>query len=314
MTEDVPPVLKVDVVVFGSLHLDIMVQAPGRPRLGETMVGQSWSLKEGGKGGNQAVEAARHGAGVAMVGAVGTDDFGSRLVRNLRQHGVDTAAVRVLHGAASGMSVALVEPQGDYGAVIVSGVNLALGREDAAAAVPLLRDARWLLLQNEVPDEANVAAAQAARAAGVGVLLNTAPMRELPLELMALVDILVVNALEAEALCGAAVDCARSAAEAAAALLGLVPCAVVTAGGHGLAIACRDGAHHTVPAHKVVVCSTHGAGDAFVGALAARLAAGEALEGAARYANAAAALVVATPPDGRAGLGPGSVEGMLREV
>jgi ribokinase len=302
------------VVVFGSLHLDIMVQAPGRPRLGETMVGQGWSLKEGGKGGNQAVEAARHGAAVAMVGAVGADDFGRRLVQNLRQQGVDTTAVRVLHGAASGMSVALVEPQGDYGAVIVSGVNLSLGAEDAAAAVPLLQGAGWLLLQNEVPDAANVAAAEAARAMGVRVLLNAAPMRELPLALVALVDILVVNALEAETLCGAAVDCARSAAAAAEALLGLVPCAVVTAGGHGLAIAGRDGAHHSVPAHKVVVCSTHGAGDAFVGAFAARLAAGEALAAAARYANAAAALVVATPPDGRAGLGPGSVEPMLQEV
>jgi ribokinase len=146
------------------------------------------------------------------------------------------------------------------------------------------------------------------------VLLNAAPMRELPLALMALVDILVVNALEAEALCGAAVDDARSAARTAEALLGLVPCAIVTAGGHGLAIAGRDGAQHTVPAHKVVVCSTHGAGDAFVGALGARLAAGEALAGAARYANAAAALVVMTPPDGRAGLGPRSVERMLQEV
>jgi ribokinase len=302
------------VVVFGSLHLDIMVQAPGRPRLGETMVGQGWSLKEGGKGGNQAVEAARHGAGVAMVGAVGADDFGRRLIGNLRQHGVDTAAVRIRDGAASGMSVALVEPQGDYGAVIVSGVNLSLGAEDAAAAGPLLQGAGWLLLQNEVPDDANVAAAEAAREAGARVLLNAAPMRELPLALMALVDILVVNALEAEALCGAAVDDARSAARTAEALLGLVPCAIVTAGGHGLAIAGRDGAQHTVPAHKVVVCSTHGAGDAFVGALGARLAAGEALAGAARYANAAAALVVMTPPDGRAGLGPRSVERMLQEV
>jgi ribokinase len=193
-------------------------------------------------------------------------------------------------------------------------VNLSLGAEDAAAAVPLLRGAGWLLLQNEVPDDANVAAAAAARAAGMRVLLNAAPMRELPLALIALVDILVVNALEAEALCGAAVDCAASAARAAEALLGLVPCAIVTAGGHGLAIAGRDGARHTVPAHRVVVCSTHGAGDAFVGALGARLAAGEALAAAARYANAAAALVVMTPPDARAGLGPASVERRLQEV
>ena len=303
-----------DVVVFGSLHLDIMVSAPGRPRLGETMVGTGWSLKEGGKGGNQAVEAARHGARTAMVGAVGTDDFGRNLVRNLASYGVETTAVQEVAGGASGMSVALVEPHGDYGAVIVSGVNLSLGPASVAAALPMIAGARWLLLQNEVPEEANIAAAEAAHAGGALVMLNAAPMRALPQSLLACVDVLVVNALEAEALCGVAVETAEGAATAAAALLRLVPCAIVTAGGHGLAIAERDGAQHTVPAHDVVVCSTHGAGDAFVGALAARLAAGEALTSALRYANAAAALVVSTPPEAREALGPASVERLLREV
>jgi ribokinase len=303
-----------DVVVFGSLHLDIMVQTPGRPRLGETMVGQGWSLKPGGKGGNQAVEAARHGARTAMAGAVGADDFGRRLILHLQQHGVETGAVCQVPDAASGMSVALVEPEGDYGAVIVSGVNLLLGPEAVASAAPLIAGARWLLLQNEVPEAANIAAAEAARAGGCRVILNAAPMRELPLALLSRVDILVVNAVEAEALCGSPVESAAGAADAAKALLGLVPCAIVTAGGHGLAIAGRDGAHHTVAPHDVVVCSTHGAGDAFVGALGARLAGGEALWDAARYANAAAALVVATPPEGRAGLGPRSVERLLAEV
>ncbi len=303
-----------EVVVFGSLHLDIMVQAPGRPRLGETMVGQGWSLKPGGKGGNQAVEAARHGARTAMVGAVGADDFGHRLIAHLQQHGVETEAVRVMPDAASGMSVALVEPQGDYGAVIVSGVNLSLGPEAVAAAASVIGGARWLLLQNEVPEAANIAAAEAAQAGGCRVILNAAPMRELPLALLSRVDILVVNALEAEALCGSPVESATGAASAAAALLGLVPCAIVTAGGHGLAIAGRDGAHHTVAPHDVVVCSTHGAGDAFVGALGARLATGAILWDAARYANAAAALVVTTPPERRGGLGPRSVEALLTEV
>ena len=305
---------RADVVVFGSLHLDIMVQAPGRPRLGETMVGQGWSMKEGGKGGNQAVEAARHGALTAMVGAVGADDFGRRLIGHLQRHGVDTHAVGRLPGGSSGMSVALVEPHGDYGAVIVSGANLSLGAEAVAASAPLMAGARWLLLQNEVPEEANIAAAEAARSGGARVILNAAPMRQLPLALLARVDILVVNAVEAEALCASPVESAAGAAHAATALLELVPCVIVTAGGHGLAIAERNGARATVPAHDVVVCSTHGAGDAFVGALGARLATGEGLLAATRYANAAAALVVATPSEERAGLGPQAVERLLAEV
>ena len=160
----------------------------------------------------------------------------------------------------------------------------------------------------------NVAAAEAARSGGARVMLNAAPMRELPPALLARVDILVVNAVEAEALCGSPVESAAGAAHAARALLLLVPCAIVTAGGHGLAIAERDGTHATAPAHDVVVCSTHGAGDAFAGALGARLAAGDALLDAARYANAAAALVVATPPERRAGLGSQAVERLLAEV
>jgi len=302
------------VVVVGSLHLDIMVHAPGRPRLGETMVGQSWSLREGGKGGNQAVEAARHGARTAMVGAVGEDDFGRRLIANLRQHRVDTSAVSMVPAAGSGMSVALIDPDGDYGAVIVSGANLSLGAGTVASAAPLIGNASWLLLQNEIPAICNAAAAEAARTAGAHVILNAAPVRDLPRALLSLLDILVVNALEAEALYGRPVESREGAARAAEALLELVPNAIVTAGGCGLAIASSTEGCSTIPAHEVAICSTHGAGDAFVGALAARLAAGERLMAAAKYANAAAALVVATLPGDRGGVGAAAVEDLLRKA
>jgi ribokinase len=298
------------VTVLGSLHLDVMVQAPGLPRLGETMAGSAWSPKPGGKGGNQAVAAARHGAAVAMIGAVGDDAFGPPLLAHLRAHGVDVGHVAV-RAEPSGMSVAITEPAGDYAAVIVSGVNLSLDAAAVAAAAPLLAATRWLLLQNEVPEPANRAAARTARAGGGRVMLNAAPARPLPPALAALIDVLVVNALEAEALAGVAVTDAASAGAAAAALLVLVPCAVVTAGGSGVAVAARGEPARTLPAHRVEVLSTHGAGDTFVGALAARLAAGEALEAAVRYANAAAALLVAQPAGAAAQLGPEAVHALL---
>jgi len=115
-----------DVIVLGSLHMDIMVSAPDRPRRGETLAGHAWSLKPGGKGGNQAVEAALAGARTAMIGAVGDDDFGRALLQNLEVHGVDKSWVAVRKDAGSGISVAILDSGGDYGAVIVSGVNLRL--------------------------------------------------------------------------------------------------------------------------------------------------------------------------------------------
>jgi ribokinase len=291
-----------DVVVLGSLHLDIMVAAPDRPRTGETLAGTAWSEKYGGKGGNQAVEAARHGARTAMIGAVGDDAFGARLLANLRARGVDATHVAVRPGEGSGMSVAIVDPRGDYGAVIVSGANLSLGPEAVEAAAGAIAGARCLLLQNEVPEAANLAAARLARAGGAIIILNAAPARPLAADWAGLLDLLVVNAVEADMLGGGAVSDLAGAAAAAERLLVHAPSVVVTAGGAGLALARADGSSLTRAAHDVRVASTHGAGDALLGALAARLAAGDTRRDALRYANAAAAALVATPEHERATL------------
>ncbi|MFO1036647.1 MAG: PfkB family carbohydrate kinase [Geminicoccaceae bacterium] len=297
-----------DVVVLGSLHLDVMVDAPALPRRGETAVGTGWGFKCGGKGGNQAIEAARQGARTAMVGRVGDDDFGRRLLANLIAAGVDRAAVRVDAGAGSGMSVAIREAAGDYGAVIVSGVNLRLDGSDVAAATERLRPGGVLMLQNEVPDAANVAAAAAASAKGARVILNAAPARELPGPLGAQIEILLVNEIEAEMLAGTA-----DPVEAAGRLAILNRVAIVTAGAAGLAVAGR-GQRFELAGHRVQVASTHGAGDAFAGALAARLAKGEPLRDAVAFANAAAAAVVATAEEARGSLGPEAAEALLREA
>ena len=288
------------VTVLGSLHYDIMVVAPDRPRKGETVTGRSWHPKCGGKGGNQAVAAAKAGAKTFMIGAVGADDFGQALLANLDRRGVDRSAVRVADSAGSGMSVAIFDADGDYGAVIVSGSNLTLGPDDVEAADGLIARTSILLLQNEVPDTANIAAAGAVKAAGGRVIFNAAPARPLPDALKALVDVLVVNAIEAEYLAGTPViDTLDGAADAAGLLLSHFPSVVVTAGGEGVAYADRSGLTFALPGIRVKVESTHGAGDEFIGAMAAALARGAATRDAVSAGNAAAATLVGTPESER---------------
>src|ERR1700674_3469693 len=190
------------VVVLGSLHLDIMVHAPDRPKKGETLPGSAWGYKAGGKGGNQAVATAQFGARASMVGRGGDDDFGKRLLRHLMDAGVDAEYVYTDPEAGSGMSVAIIDAEGDYGAVIVSGANLRLSNKDLEEARLVIRNAQVLVLQNEVLESINVAAAQLAKDDRIRVILNAAPARQLKPELATHVDVLVVNAVEAEMICG----------------------------------------------------------------------------------------------------------------
>jgi ribokinase len=285
------------VVVVGSLHYDIMVDAPDRPRKGETVTGRSWAPKFGGKGGNQAVAAQRHGAATAMVGAVGHDDFGTALLAGLDRARVDRTAVTTREGAGSGMSVAIFDDDGDYGAVIVSGANLTI--EASQADDDLLRKAKVLVLQNEIPEAVNETVAKRARDHGVLTILNAAPARPFTTALPSFVDILVVNAIEAEMLGGGTVSSLKAASEAATTLNATFAAVIVTAGGDGVVYCDRAGQQISLPSIPVVVASTHGAGDTFVGTLAACLAVGERPESALDTANRAAAALVATPESER---------------
>ncbi len=282
-----PPATLPTVLVVGSLHHDIMVEADHLPRRDETAVGRRWYPKFGGKGGNQAVAVARAGAPCRMFGAVGDDGFGAFLRQGLRAGGVEDRFVQTLPGVGSGMSVAIVDAQGDYAATIVSGANLRA--DPAALATPdLWRDVGLLILQNEVPEALNLAAAREARARGVRCLLNAAPARELSADLAGLVDLLVVNAVEAEMMGAGAVRSLEDARAAAERLAQRFPAVIVTAGSLGLAAA-EGGAGFALPAEKVRAVSSHGAGDAFIGTLAAGLVRGLDLHAAAGAASLAAA-------------------------
>jgi len=276
------------VLIVGSLHHDIMIEADHLPRRDETAVGRRWYPKFGGKGGNQAVAAAQAGVAARMFGAVGCDGFGAYLVAALDAGGVDRRFVSEIPDAASGMSVAIIDRDGDYAATVVSGANLLL---DAAV---LTDDALWqdvivLVLQNEVPEAINMAAATEARARGAKVVLNAAPARPLPPALRRCVDVLIVNAVEAEMMGTEPVTDLPSATAAAQRLATDRDSVIVTAGSHGLAAWMRDGEQMILPAVKVQVVSSHGAGDSFTGTLAAALARGHTLPEACNTASEAAA-------------------------
>ena len=279
------------VLTVGSLHYDIMIEAAHLPARDETAVGSRWYPKFGGKGGNQAVSVRRQGAASRMAGAVGDDDFGRFLRAGLRQAGVDDRFVVSLPDSGSGMSVAIQDGVGDYAATIVSGANLAID------PTVMQDDALWdgvsvLVLQNEVPDAVNLSAAAQARRRGVRTILNAAPTRPLPEGLPALIDVLVVNALEAGMMGAGAVRSLQDAAMAAGVLATRFRAVVVTAGALGLAAQGGD-VRLLLPAERIAVVSSHGAGDAFVGALATALARGQDLPDACRAGSTAAALHVA---------------------
>lgn len=280
------------VLVVGSLHHDILVEADHLPQRDETAVGSRWYPKFGGKGGNQAVAVVRAGAACRMVGAVGADGFGDYLRQGLQAGGVDDRFVATLAEVGSGMSVAIQDAAGDYAATIVSGANL---RIDAGAVrdQAVWQDVGLLVLQNEVPPALNLAAAREARRRGVRTLLNAAPARALDEDLVPLVDILVVNAVEAAMMGALPVEDLDGAARAAGTLAARFATVIVTAGSRGLAACTRDGTAFALPAERVKAVSSHGAGDAFTGSLAAGLVQGASLRDAARAASQAAARHVA---------------------
>lgn len=280
------------VVVVGSLHMDVVVHAARYPQPGETIAGDDWRVVFGGKGGNQALQAAFQGASVAMVSRIGPDDFGAGLMKTMVDAGIDTSCVRLDEAGRSGMGIALIDHRGIPLGVTVSGVNQKIDAVDIEAAEAVIADASCLLLQQEIPPAANIAAARAARRLGARVILNAAPAYPLPPELGEQVDILVANEVEASMISGLQVTDVHTAFQALQQIRSDIPVVIVTLGEQGLVV--REPGqplrHH--PAFRVTAVDTLGAGDSFIGALAAKLAGGDSLDNALRYASATGALAV----------------------
>ena len=283
------------VVVVGSLNVDVVLRARRFPREGETLTGATVSDSLGGKGCNQAVAAARMGARVAMVACLGDDSSGVMALDALRAEGVDVSACRRTAEAATGRAAIVVDEAGRNTIVVADGANALLGREDVERAGELVTGAAIVLCQLEVPIAAVDAAFAAARAAGARTCLNAAPA--LPIEELSVPpDILIANHGEAETLLAPAgslpsADVRADAAELAGGLRARYgsALAVVTNGERGAAAVDGTDVVHA-PAIPVNARDTTGAGDAFVGALVAELAAGAAVVDALPRACAAGSL------------------------
>jgi ribokinase len=281
-----------EVFVVGSINQDFVLKVERRPGPGETVTGAQLSTHNGGKGANQAAAAALLGASVAFLGRVGDDQFGEPLVRSLREKGIDTTLVKRLAGEPTGAAFITLTPDGENAITVAPGANLSLTPEDIDDASEDIRGAKILVVQMEICLETVRRAVEVSAARGTRVLVNLAPPSEVPWELLERLDPLVVNEHEAAFLLGRRVEGANGAFSAVPGLLAMGPRSVViTIGAAGAVFADGDSTEH-LPAPATEVVDTTGAGDAFVGALAVKLARDASLKEAVAYAVRAGAAAV----------------------
>lgn len=276
------------VIVVGSVNVDLVVRVPRLPTPGETVTAGTFSRHHGGKGANQAVAAARFGASVRFLGAVGDDEMGVAARDALSTEGIDVSGLHVLPDALTGVALIAVDDSGENQIAVAPGANARLEVEAVRRALEVsLRPTGVLLVNLEIGDEPLLAAASLADAAGLAIVVNLAPTRSLPEALLEFGPTLVLNEGEVSRLGGAGgvESSARILAGETGALV------IVTLGQDGALVVDGMGVER-VPGHRVDAVDTTGAGDTVCGVLAAELAAGRTAEQALRIAMAAAALSV----------------------
>jgi len=284
--------MKPRITVVGSVNMDLVFRTPRMPAVGETLHGHEFCQIPGGKGANQAVAAARQGAQVSFIGAVGDDGFGSFSRDCLAAEGMELSHLARVAGTATGVAGILVDDSGSNSIVLAAGANATLTAAQVEAATAAIAGAQLLVCQLETPLATVTRAIEIARAQGVKVILNPAPAQDLTDALLAQVDYLILNETEASQLSGITVVDQISAKAASEQILQRGTATVLlTMGEHGALITDEAGSQF-IPAVKVDVVDTTAAGDTFVGAFAVGLANGLSVLDASREAQYTAALTV----------------------
>lgn len=296
------------VVVYGSINTDLIAYTPTLPRRGETLLGNSYVMALGGKGANQAVAAARLNADVHMVGHVGDDTFGRLVLNQLAGYGVEVSRVEMIRDQGTGLAMISVDDNGENTIIVLSGANMHFDQKDVERTQDLFSEAQVLLLQLEVPVEADLAVARAAHEQGIRVIVDPAPAAQLPEEMYRIADIMTPNEVETEMMVGIRPFSTDEASDAAERLRSRgLDTAVITLGSGG--VFCASGAESIhLPAFQVDTVDTVGSGDAFNGGLAVALSEGLPMDQALTWGAAAGALC--TTRSGAAAAMPDRVEVM----
>jgi ribokinase len=279
------------IFVAGSANVDLTFRVPGMPRLGVTEV-CPYALGFGGKGANQAVQAARLGAAVSFLGKVGDDPFGPAIVAALKREGIGIEHVTTASRCLTGTAIILVDPSGRNSIVTHGGPNVVMTRADACRAEPDIVAAGAVLLTLEIPEKPLTEILRIARRAGIRIILNPAPAVDFPHALLKRVDLCLPNESELAALTGMQVRSLADVEKAAEALRSMGPREIVVTRGERGALVLDDQGFEVIPACRVKAVDTSGAGDSFAAAIAVALTEGNSLREAAFWANRVAAISV----------------------